>query len=138
MADSSFKPVRKLANQGETALHQNGSSAICGRLVIQVRLSFEVRPILVCREAVVNFYDRWILPPILDLVMRQNQLKKYRREVVGAASLERHGRWLGYTSARQARVQSLFDQYGSLTVFITRTFMSYLSSVASLLAGMSH
>ena len=52
--------------------------------------------------------------------------------------LERHGRWLGYTSARQARVQSLFDQYGSLTVFITRTFMSYLSSVASLLAGMSH
>ena len=52
--------------------------------------------------------------------------------------LERHGRWLGYTSGRQARVQSLFVQWGSLTVFITRTFMSYLSSVASLLAGMSH
>jgi membrane-associated protein len=51
--------------------------------------------------------------------------------------LERHGRWIGYTPARQARVQSLFDQWGSLTVFITRTFMSYLSSVASLLAGMS-
>jgi ubiquinone/menaquinone biosynthesis C-methylase UbiE len=34
----------------------------------------------------VNFYDHWMLPPILDLVMRQNQLKKYRREVVGAAS----------------------------------------------------
>ncbi len=51
--------------------------------------------------------------------------------------LERHGRWLGYTAARQARVQSLFDQWGSLTVFITRTFMSYLSSMASLLAGMS-
>ena len=33
-----------------------------------------------------SFYDHWILPPILDLVMRQNQLKKYRREVVGAAS----------------------------------------------------
>jgi ubiquinone/menaquinone biosynthesis C-methylase UbiE len=33
----------------------------------------------------VNFYDRWILPPILDLAMRQNQLKKYRREVVAAA-----------------------------------------------------
>ncbi len=33
-----------------------------------------------------NFYDHWMLPPILDLVMRQNQLKKYRREVVGAAS----------------------------------------------------
>ena len=51
--------------------------------------------------------------------------------------LERHGRWLGYTAARQARVQSLFDEWGSLTVFITRTFMSYLSSMASLLAGMS-
>ncbi len=42
--------------------------------------------VLNCRRAVVNFYDHWILPPILDLVMRQNQLKKYRREVVGAAS----------------------------------------------------
>jgi ubiquinone/menaquinone biosynthesis C-methylase UbiE len=38
------------------------------------------------REAVVNFYDRWILPPILDLAMRQQQLGKYRSEVVGAAS----------------------------------------------------
>ena len=32
-----------------------------------------------------NFYDRWVLPPILDLVMRQHQLQKYRREVVTAA-----------------------------------------------------
>jgi membrane protein DedA with SNARE-associated domain len=52
--------------------------------------------------------------------------------------LERYGRWVGYTPTRRARVQSLFDRWGSLTVFITRTFMSYLSSVASLLAGMSH
>jgi ubiquinone/menaquinone biosynthesis C-methylase UbiE len=34
----------------------------------------------------VNFYDRWVLPPILDLVMRQTQLQKYRREVVAAVS----------------------------------------------------
>lgn len=33
-----------------------------------------------------NFYDRWVLPPILDLVMRQRPLQKYRREVVAAAS----------------------------------------------------
>ena len=33
-----------------------------------------------------NFYDRWVLPPILDLVMRQRQLQKYRREVVAAAN----------------------------------------------------
>jgi membrane-associated protein len=52
--------------------------------------------------------------------------------------LDRHGRWLGYTAARQARVQSLFEHWGLLTVFITRTFMSYLSSIASLAAGISH
>jgi membrane protein DedA with SNARE-associated domain len=58
--------------------------------------------------------------------------------VLGRDVLERHGRWFGYTPARRTRVQLLFDQWGSLTVFITRTFVSYLSSVASLLAGMSH
>ena len=52
--------------------------------------------------------------------------------------LERHGYWFGYTPARRVRVQSLFDRWGGLAVFITRTFMSYLSSVASLLAGISH
>jgi ubiquinone/menaquinone biosynthesis C-methylase UbiE len=34
----------------------------------------------------VNFYDRWVLPSILDWAMRQNQLEKYRREVVASAS----------------------------------------------------
>ena len=33
-----------------------------------------------------KLYDRWILPLILDLVMRQRPLQKYRREVVAAAS----------------------------------------------------
>lgn len=33
-----------------------------------------------------NLYDRWVLPPILDLVMRQRPLQKYRREVVAAAT----------------------------------------------------
>ena len=33
-----------------------------------------------------NFYERWILPPILDLIMRQKTpLAKYRRAVVAAA-----------------------------------------------------
>src|SRR4051812_22613236 len=32
-----------------------------------------------------NFYDRWILPPILDLAMRHELLHKYRREVIAAA-----------------------------------------------------
>ena len=58
--------------------------------------------------------------------------------LLNAELLERHGYWFGYTSARRLRVQSLFDRWGGLAVFITRTFMSYLSSVASLLAGISH
>ena len=33
-----------------------------------------------------NFYDRWVVPPILDLVMRQRPLRKYRREVVAEAN----------------------------------------------------
>ena len=51
--------------------------------------------------------------------------------------LDRHGHWLGLTATRRARVQSLFDRWGVLAVFITRTFMSYLSSIANLLAGFS-
>jgi membrane-associated protein len=51
--------------------------------------------------------------------------------------LERHGRWIGYTPLRHARVQVLFDRWGMLTVFVTRTFISYLSSITSLAAGVS-
>src|SRR6266704_6873849 len=36
------------------------------------------------------FYEHWILPPILDLIMRQEHLTKYRRAVVASA----HGRVL--------------------------------------------
>lgn len=56
---------------------------------------------------------------------------------VGQNFIERHGRWFGFTAARRARAQLLFDQWGIVTVFITRTFMSYLSSIASILAGLS-
>jgi hypothetical protein len=37
------------------------------------------------RGTTMNFYERWILPPILDLTMRQKHLTKYRRAVVAAA-----------------------------------------------------
>lgn len=33
-----------------------------------------------------NFYEHWVLPPVLDLVMRQRPLQKYRREVVAEAN----------------------------------------------------
>jgi hypothetical protein len=32
-----------------------------------------------------NFYERWILPSILDLIMRRKDLTKYRRAVVASA-----------------------------------------------------
>jgi hypothetical protein len=32
-----------------------------------------------------DFYERWILPPILDLIMRRENLTKYGRAVVAAA-----------------------------------------------------
>jgi len=31
-------------------------------------------------------YEHWILPPLLDFVMRQRPLEKYRREVIASAS----------------------------------------------------
>lgn len=57
--------------------------------------------------------------------------------VISSELLDRYGRWLGYTPARGARVHGLFAHWGMATVFITRTFVSYLSPVASLLAGVS-
>lgn len=36
-------------------------------------------------EIAVNAYDRWVLPVMLDLVMRQRQLDRYRREVLAEA-----------------------------------------------------
>ncbi len=57
--------------------------------------------------------------------------------VLGREVLQRYGAWLGFTPARQDRAQSLFTRWGAATVFVTRTFVSYLSSSASLLAGMS-
>jgi membrane protein DedA with SNARE-associated domain len=56
---------------------------------------------------------------------------------LGRGFLERRGRWFGFTPARQARVQMLFDRWGGLTVLISRTLVSHLSSVVSLLAGLS-
>ncbi len=57
--------------------------------------------------------------------------------LLGGKVLERRGGWFGYTPGRRAQVGALFDQWGLVTVFITRTFVSYLSSVASLLAGVA-
>lgn len=53
----------------------------------------------------------------------------------GRGILARHGRWFGYTPERSVRVNLLFERWGAWTVLVTRTFVSYLSAVASVLAG---
>ena len=32
-----------------------------------------------------SIYERWVLPPLLDLAMRQRQIGKYRRQLIPAA-----------------------------------------------------
>lgn len=51
--------------------------------------------------------------------------------------LAQHGRWIGYSAERRARVQALFARWGGLTVLFSRTLVSHLSSLMSLLAGLS-
>jgi membrane-associated protein len=51
--------------------------------------------------------------------------------------LARRGRYFGYTPKRQAHAQTLFDRWGVWTVLITRTLVSHMSTVVSLLAGIS-
>ncbi|KAB2912312.1 MAG: DedA family protein [Hyphomicrobiaceae bacterium] len=50
--------------------------------------------------------------------------------------LQRWGRWLGYMSTRRARAEALFEQWGGATILLTRTLISHLSSVVSVLAGL--
>ena len=51
--------------------------------------------------------------------------------------LTRFGRWVGYSGKMRSRVQQLFDDWGGLTILISRTLASHLSSLASLLAGIT-
>jgi membrane-associated protein len=55
--------------------------------------------------------------------------------LLGREFLERRGRWVGFTTARQARVELLFQQWGILTVLLSRSLLSFLSSAVNLLAG---
>jgi membrane protein DedA with SNARE-associated domain len=57
--------------------------------------------------------------------------------VLGRGFLERRGRWLGYTPARRARAEWLFDRWGLLTVLLSRTLVSHVSGVVNLAAGVS-
>jgi membrane protein DedA with SNARE-associated domain len=50
--------------------------------------------------------------------------------------LQRWGPWLGYMSGRQTRTEALFERWGVATILVTRTLISHMSSIASLLAGL--
>lgn len=54
------------------------------------------------------------------------------------AALTRYGRWIGYTPANKERLQKLYDQWGGLTLILTRSLVAYIGAVASLLAGAGH
>ncbi|HZP21754.1 MAG TPA: DedA family protein [Bauldia sp.] len=54
-----------------------------------------------------------------------------------AQFIERYGRYFGYAGQAKARIESLFSRWGGTTVLLTRTLVSHLSSVASLLAGVT-
>jgi membrane protein DedA with SNARE-associated domain len=49
--------------------------------------------------------------------------------------LERRARWLGYTAARHARVESIFRRWGGLSVLLSRTLVSHLSAFVNVFAG---
>jgi membrane protein DedA with SNARE-associated domain len=56
---------------------------------------------------------------------------------LGASFFERHGRWVGFTSRRGARLQNIFERWGGMLVLISRTLVSSLSSIVSFVAGMN-
>ena len=58
-------------------------------------------------------------------------------QLVGREFLQRRGHWVGFTPVRQARVELLFQQWGIVTVLLSRSLVSFLSSAVNLLAGAS-
>jgi membrane-associated protein len=57
--------------------------------------------------------------------------------VLGREFFERRGRWLGLTPALRGKIEIFFQQWGALTVVLSRSLLSFKSSAVSLLAGAS-
>ena len=49
--------------------------------------------------------------------------------------LDRWGHWIGYTQANRQRLLRLYDQWGGLTLILTRSLVAYIGAIASILAG---
>jgi membrane protein DedA with SNARE-associated domain len=82
---------------------------------------------------------QWLWAAVIAIVasMAGDAIAFLIGRLIGENFLISHGRWIGYSPARFARVQALFARWGGLTVLFTRTLVSHLSSLASLLAGLS-
>ena len=57
--------------------------------------------------------------------------------MLGREFFERRGRWLGLTPAVRARIEMFFENWGILTVVLSRSLLSFKSSAVNLLAGAS-
>jgi membrane protein DedA with SNARE-associated domain len=57
--------------------------------------------------------------------------------LAGEGFVARHGHLFGYSGERKTRIEWLFHRWGGVTVLLSRTLVSHLSSLASLLAGLS-
>ena len=57
--------------------------------------------------------------------------------VLGREFFERRGHWLGLTPALRTRLEIFFQEWGMLTVVLSRSLLSFKSSAVSLLAGAS-
>jgi membrane protein DedA with SNARE-associated domain len=55
--------------------------------------------------------------------------------VLSQEFLERRGRWIGLTPGARARIDRLFEQWGALTVVLSRSLLSFLSPAVNVLAG---
>jgi membrane protein DedA with SNARE-associated domain len=96
------------------------SAVLAGSLAAQAQMSLPWAGIVGVAALVLGDIVAYVLGRVLD--------RKF---------LERWGRWLGYTPERRDRVERLFDRWGVLTLLLSRTLVSHLSSVVSLLAGVS-
>ena len=97
------------------------ATAVAGSLAAQGRMDWRAILLIAAIASVLGDYVAYAIGRLL-----------------GGDVLDHHGRWIGYTPARRAGMQALFEHWGVLTVFITRTFVSSLSSVVSLVAGVAH
>lgn len=55
--------------------------------------------------------------------------------LLGAGIVERKGRWLGLTPDRRARAERLVERWGMLSVFLSRSLVSFLSPAVNVVAG---